>query len=58
MGSTSRRRSGRRCESENWWRKGYTVAERDVVSSSVVRIGSDISGVGKVAGGYGEGPIL
>lgn len=43
VGLTSRRRSGRMCESESWWRKGYIVAEREVVSESVVRMGSDIS---------------
>lgn len=42
VGLTSRRRSGRRCESESWWRKGYTVTEREVISESAVRMGSDI----------------
>lgn len=39
---TSRRRSGRRCERVNWWRKGVIVAEMEVVSRMVVKAGSDI----------------
>lgn len=39
---TSRRRSGRRCERVNWWRKGVIVVEMEVVSRMVVKAGSDI----------------
>lgn len=58
VGLTSRRRSGRMCESESWWRKGYTVAEREVVSESVVRMGSDISRVADERRCEVRGPVL
>lgn len=54
VGSTSRRRSGRRCESESWWRKGVTVAEMEVASRSVTRVGRDILRGGVVGGRRGE----
>lgn len=41
-GLTSRRRSGRRCESESWWRKGVMVEEIEAASSNVEGAGSDI----------------